>query len=306
MSDLDPADGAIEDTVDRAIETAVDETDVSREEVLKRVIVALAEAEEIDVPDAEEVAAIESRLDELDAEVDEKVEDLRDRFVDLYQGLEGKAPADHTHEETVDRLESIAADLDGVSDRLDELEADVEARSTVDEAVTETINGIDERLAQVESSVESLDVLEDRMDGFNIDEFDNKLSRVASAVVRIRRRLEAAERDRADREQLDALTAAANRHGVRKANCTDCGETVQMGLLTSPECPYCGRQFADLDPNPGFLGTSRLVVGDRPALDGEVDNGRDGSGAGDDARAEDPDGSQSVTARDDTHERGGT
>lgn len=294
MSDLDPADGAIEDTVDRAIETAVDETDVSREELLKRVIVALAEAEEIDVPDAEEVAAIESRLDELDAGVNEKVEDLRDRFVDLYQGLEGKAPTDHTHEETVDRLGSIAADLDGISDRLDELEADVEARSTVDEAVAETIDGIDERLAQVESSVESL------------DEFDNKLSRVASAVVRIRRRLEAAERGRADREQLDALTAAANRHGVRKANCTDCGETVQMGLLTSPECPHCGRQFADLDPNPGFLGTSRLVIGDRPALDGEVDNARNDSGTGDDARAEDPDGSRSVTARDDTHERGGT
>jgi len=34
--------------------------------------------------------------------------------------------------------------------------------------------------------------------------------------------------------------------------------------------PHCGRRFAKLEPNPGFLGTSRLVVEDRPVLDGDV------------------------------------
>lgn len=296
MSDLDPAD--------RAVEGAVDETEVSREELLKRAIVALAEEEGIDVPDAEEVAAIESRLDELDAEIDRKVEDLRERFVDLYQGLDGKAAADHTHEETAERMASIGADLDALADRLDELETDAAARATANEAVEEAIDEIDDRLTRVESNVDDLAELEARVDGLDVDDLDDKLSRVASAVVRTRRRLEAAERDRADREQLDALTTAANRHGVRKADCTDCGETVQLGLLTAPECPHCGREFADLEPNPGFLGTSRLVVGEQPALDGEVDESRDETG--EDTRTTGSNGSGGVSARDDTDRGGGS
>jgi len=234
------------------------------------------------------VAAIESRLDDLDAEVDEKVEDLRERFVELYRDLESKAPADHAHEETAERLDAIAADLDAVADRLDELEAEAAATATVGEAVEETIDALDNRIARVESRTDDIDELDARTEGLDdlearvndlealdarvddLDEIEEKLSRVASAVVRVRRRLEAAERDRSDRERLDALTAAANREGIRKANCTDCRETVDIGLLTTPECPHCGRRFAKLEPNPGFLGTSRLVVEDRPVLDGDV------------------------------------
>ncbi|OYR70475.1 hypothetical protein DJ71_20850 [Halorubrum sp. E3] len=36
-----------------------------------------------------------------------------------------------------------------------------------------------------------------------------------------------------------------------------------------------------MEPSPGFLGTSRLVVGDQPALDGEV--GGDAGGGADDS-----------------------
>jgi len=291
MSDLDPTD----QTVDAAIEAVADEADLDREELLKRAIVALADAEGIDVPDAEEVAAIEARLDDLDAEIDEKVEDLRDRFVELYRDLESKAPADHTHEEISQRVEAVASELDAVADRLDELEAEAAATATVGEAVEETIDALDDRLARVESRIDEVDELDARTEGLDelesrvadlesldsrvddLDEIEEKLSRVASAVVRVRRRLEAAERDRADRERLDALTAAANRGGVRKAKCTNCGETVDIGLLTAPECPHCGRQFEELDPSTGFLGTSRLVVGDRPALDGEVTESSSGS-----------------------------
>ncbi len=272
MSDLDPTDG----TVDAAIEAAADEAGVGREELLKRAIVTLAEGEDIDVPDAEEVAALESRLDELDADVDEKVADLRERFVELYRDLEAKAPADHAHAETAERLDALAADLDRVSERLDALEADAVSRSTVDEAVEERVGDLDDRLADLESRTEDLDELEARVEAIDADDLDDKLSRVAGAVVRVRRRLEAAERDRADRERLDALAATANRNGVRKAACTDCGETVDVGLLTEPECPHCGREFAELEPNPGFLGTSRLVAEEQPSLEGDVDDGGDG------------------------------
>jgi len=272
MSDLDPTDG----TVDAAVEAAADEAGVSREELLKRAIVALADAEGVDVADAEAVTTLESRLDALDAEVDEKVGDLRERFVELYRELEATAPADHAHPETAERLDALAADLDGIAERLDEIEADAAARSTADDVVEERVDELDDRLASVEERVDDLSELEGRVDAIDTAELDDKLSRVASAVVRVRRRLEAAERDRADRERLDALSATANRNGVRKAACTDCGETVDVGLLTEPECPHCGLGFAELEPNPGFLGTSRLVAEEQPALDGDVDDETDG------------------------------
>ena len=251
MSDLDPADG----TVDAALEAAAAEAGVGREEMLKRAIVSLAETEGVDVPDAEEVAAMESRLDALEADLDEKVADLRERFVELYRDLEATAPADHAHAETAERLDALATDLDRTAERLDE---------------------IDDRLTGVEARVNDLAELEARVDAIDTEDLDDKLSRVASAVVRVRRRLEAAERDRADRERLDAISATANRNGVRKAACTDCGSTVDVGLLTEPECPHCGGAFAELEPNPGFLGTSRLVVAEQPALDGDVDEDRGG------------------------------
>ena len=284
MSDLDPTDG----TVDTAIEAAAADVGVGREELLRRVLVSLAEAEGVDVPDSEEMAAIESRLDALDAELDEKVGDLRERFVELYRDLEAKAPADHEHAETADRLEGLAADLDRLAERLEGLEADAASQpavdetvdEAVDEAVEERVGGLDDRLADVEEQVDELAELEARVDDIDAGELDDKLSRVASAVVRVRRRLEAAERDRSDRERLDALTATANRNGVRKAACTDCGDTVDIGLLTAPECPHCGGAFAELEPNPGFLGTSRLVVEEQPALDGDVDEERDDADAG--------------------------
>ncbi|WP_418285881.1 hypothetical protein [Halorubrum sp. DTA46] len=283
MSDIGPA----ERPHDEAIEAAVDQSDdADREDLLKRAIVALAETEDIDVPDAEEVAAIRADLNELDADLDEKVSDLRERFVELYRDLEAKAPADHTHEATDSRLDAVASDVDNLAAEID----------AVAERVDETRDDVGDRLARVESRTEELDALESRVTELDSGELDDKLSRVASAVVRVRRRLEAAERDRADRERLDALTAAANRAGVRKAKCTDCGETVNLGLLTTPECPHCGRRFAELEPNPGFLGTSKLITEEPPALDGDVDANE--NRAGDDSRG--------VTARDDTADRGGT
>ena len=89
---------------------------------------------------------------------------------------------------------------------------------------------------------------------------------------------------------MDALTRTANRHGVRSADCDHCGGGVELGLLSTPECPHCGHQFEDLEPNTGFLGTSRLLVGDRPAIDGDVSD--------DGAEARDPTDTNNPAASD--------
>ena len=302
MSDLDPADGVGDESSvsdgsgvgdessaggwsdaelrDRAVGAAADEVGVDREEALKRAIVGLAESEGIAVPDADEVASIRSRLDELDADVDEKVTDLRERFVELYRDLESKAPADHVHEETVDRLDSVEDDLGSVEDGLDEVATEVDSVAGDLDAATTDLTDVEDRLADVEAEVGDLDV----------DAVEDKLSRVASAILLVRRRIETLEDERDDRQRLDALTTVANRHGVETAACGDCGETVRLGLLTTAECPHCGRAFADIDPRTWFFKSSRLVVADRPALDGDVDGADTAEGARDGANRTDENG----------------
>ena len=314
MSDLDPV---------ASLDAAAEEAGVTREELLKRAIVALAESEGIDVPDAEEVAAIESRLDDLDEELDEKVGDLRERFIDLYREVESLESADADAsgddggaEETAARLDELADELEAVSSRLDRLDAtaaDAASADRVDDlgdriealdarldeldAVGDRLDGVDERVDAVDGRVDEMDGrvagVESDLDEISTEgltEVDDKLSRVANAVVKVKRRLEAAERDRADRERVDALTRTANRHGVRSADCDHCGGGVELGLLSTPECPHCGHQFEDLEPNTGFLGTSRLLVGDRPAIDGDV--------ADDGAEARDPTDTNNAAASD--------
>ncbi|VTT85401.1 Vng1740c [Halorubrum sp. DM2] len=301
MSDLDPAAAALD--------AAAEDAGVSREELLKRALVALAESEGIDVPDAEEVAAIEARLDDLDEDLDAAVTDLRERFVDLYREVESlDAGADGGGDDDgsaadPDRLDELADELEATAARLDRLDAAV-----ADAPASDRVDDLADRLDALDARLDGLDALRDRLDGLDehvdegiagvdariddldervasvesdvagisadeLSEVDDKLSRVANAVVKVKRRLDAAERDRADRERLDALTRTANRHGVRTADCDHCGGGVELGLLSTPECPHCGRRFEDVEPNTGFLGTSRLLVADRPAIDGDVADG---------------------------------
>ena len=269
MSDPDPAAAALD--------AAAEEAGVSREALLRRAIVSIAESEGVDVPDAGEVAAIEARLDDLDAELDEKVGDLRERFVELYREVEaaGGDDPDATDGEYPDaaRVDALADDLETVTSEVDALAARLDAVEAA--ADGDRIDGLRDRVAGIEERLDAVDDAVDAVGGDDadrLDEFDDKLSRLASAVVRVRRRLDAAERDRDDRDRVAELMRTANRGGVRTADCDNCGGAVRLGLLSAPECPHCGRRFSELEPNTGFLGTSRLLVADPPAIDGDVDD----------------------------------
>lgn len=76
----------------------------------------------------------------------------------------------------------------------------------------------------------------------------------AETVQAIRRELAGL---RADREDLGELTRSANRQGTREADCAQCGERVDIGLLRTPTCPVCESRFTDLETVPGFLGRFR-------------------------------------------------
>jgi DNA repair exonuclease SbcCD ATPase subunit len=243
----------------------------------------------------EDLADIRSEIETLRSSVDEDVEDLRERFVRLYRDLEGKAEADHDHPETTERLEAVAADVAGAVERLDGVEARVgsleDALSRLDETAATVENdlaGIDERMASAEGELsetadrladteDRLAAAEDRLEDLAAagEDRSEKLSRVASAVVRAQREIRTVRRERADRDRLDAILRTANRHGIKKADCGGCGNTVRLSLLSTPECPYCESPFDDLDPAERFYRRSTLTVDDRPALEGDVASNAD-------------------------------
>jgi hypothetical protein len=63
---------------------------------------------------------------------------------------------------------------------------------------------------------------------------------------------------------VDQLAAAANRRGVREADCEDCGGAVDVALLREPACPHCGATFADVEASSGWFGSDTLVTGAAP------------------------------------------
>lgn len=326
MSDL----GEFEEALDEAAR----ESDISREEALKRAIVALAEANDVDVPGTGEISELESRLDAVEdtagspvedggpdgsealredvddlrddvealrEDLDEKIRDLRSRVVRIYRETEDKAPAEHDHPELTSAVEDLrttvedlraatadssaeAADVNGLNATVEELDATVgELGATVDE-LDATAGDMADRLADLEANSEAFadrlesveSAVEDREEESDVSE---KLSRVASAVVGVQRRLRGVERRTADAETIARLTATANRKGIRKATCEHCGEPVRISLLSKPRCPHCDREFSRLEAKSGFFGTSRLVVGDPPALEGQVADADSGSDA---------------------------
>lgn len=212
---------------------------VSRATLLERLVDAYRLATESDVTlsDADDLETVVERLvDEQQTATDEsltaaredvesQLEDVRRRVVQVKSEADAKAPADHSHEEfeKLDGLVNSGADLRGDVDAL---------QSTVDDHEAE--------FEELTDAVEAL---------------DDKLTRVAHAVVQLR---SAGSAD----DALDALKHEAAVHGIDRANCEACRESVNIALLTEPVCPHCETQFRGVEPASGFFGNSTLT-GDR-------------------------------------------
>jgi DNA repair exonuclease SbcCD ATPase subunit len=202
---------------------------------------------------ADRVAAVEDdladRVAAVEDDLDAKIDDVRERVVQIKRETDAKAPRDHDHDHS-DLDERSAAALSAAED--------VDAR----------IDGLEDRLDRgFENYEEILEYLTD-----TADDLDRKTDRLAEAVVDLRSdidRLTAAEHDR---RAVDDLRTAANRHGERTAACDDCGATVDVGLLARPRCPHCEATYVDFHPSPGFFGTATLSTGDHPALTDGTDS----------------------------------
>jgi archaellum component FlaC len=195
---------------------------------------------------AERLADLDDRVGALEADLEEKIDDVRERVIQVKREADGKATADHGHDDLREDLETArrtAADAE---------EAAEEAQSQVQR--------IDRGFDNFEDILEYLTETTDELEG--------RLTRLARLTIDLRETVGELEGQDAARSVTADIKEKANREGVSQAKCGNCDAKVAIGLLTSPQCPDCGRAFSDLQPASGFFGSSTLVVGDRPALTG--------------------------------------
>jgi DNA repair exonuclease SbcCD ATPase subunit len=182
----------------------------------------------------------------VEADFQGKIEDVRERVVQVKREADGKAPADHDHEDLEARIDALEAETDELRADLDDARADIDT-------------GFDNFESILENLTDRADTLGDRT------------GRLAGAVLDLRRAVEAIAGSGAD--PVEPLAEAANRNGVREADCEECSNAVDIALLRSPACPHCGVAFSDVRPAKGWFGSATLVAGDPPALEPAADDG---------------------------------
>jgi len=218
--------------------------DASRAEIVRRLMAAhrlldehpgwLDDADAADLGDVDgapgvdpEVDDLAERVEELEADLDEKIGDVRKRVIQVKREADAKAPDDHDH-------------------------------PSIERRIDEGFRNYEEILESLTGRTEALeDGAEDR---------GEKLRTVANAVVDLRRRMSAIEGAIEERAAAAELRETANRRGVSEAACGSCGESVHLGLLDEPACPHCGSPFDGVETG-GWFRSDRLTVGDRPALE---------------------------------------
>ena len=260
----------VPEELDAWLSERASETGRDRDEVLARAVATYRRLSTTDRRLAENGAAVEDPLDErfdplddrladldarlvdLEKSTDADVQDLRERVVQVLQTARSKADADHDHAGLDERLADAAATTQSLADAVDSLAADL---STLEERV-------DGGFENYEVILESLSATADELDG--------KAETLASAVVDLRRRTAELEAASARRDAVEELQAAANREGVGVADCEACGFEVDLGLLASPRCPRCASVFDGVSPGRRFFGRATMTVGERPALEAET------------------------------------
>jgi predicted nucleic acid-binding Zn-ribbon protein len=234
---------------------------VDRAEFLGRLAAAFHAVEtdgEAAVTDVRDLGALQSDLADLEAEVDEKIEDVRERVVQVKRETDQKAPADHEHPDL-----DGSSEPSGPSEDIPALRRRIESIGDEVEDVRSTIGTVQSR---TEAGFENYEtVLEDLMD--RIDRVEGRLETLAETTAAIQSSIEEI-RGRAEvAEQVEAIKREANRMGVAHADCEDCGTGLEVALLTEPACPSCGEPFAGVERRSSFLGSHTLSTGSPPALE---------------------------------------
>lgn len=243
----------VSESLDEWIAAQVENAGVDREQLLRQLLVAYREATEQGDATVEAIVEAETtrlaeRQDELESAYTEDLDDVRDRVIQVKQEIDEKAPADHDHPDLREQATTVAAQTESleatVEDLRSRLEGGFENYEEILEYLTETT-----------------------------DDLESKVDTLADAVVDVRARMETEAERQAVRDAVAELAAEANRRGVRTGTCEECERSVDIALLSAPECPHCASTFSGIEEAEGLsglFGQSTLLVGDRPALDGDI------------------------------------
>ncbi|MFB6361322.1 MAG: hypothetical protein ABEH59_08375 [Halobacteriales archaeon] len=196
--------------------------------------------------------AVEAEVDRLDAELSEQTEEVTD--------IDGRLDAQ------TDRLQSLGDTLTTLAEKLQALDRHVKTNRDRLEQLESTIDDHANHFQELQHSVSEHEVeLENASKVLRhlfseLDEIDDRTGVLASVL----RDLDPVVSAHHDREKVDSLKEAAAELGVRTAECETCEQTVDLGLLTDPECPHCGTPAEAVSSRSGWLwSTSVLESGER-------------------------------------------
>ena len=217
--DFVEVEDAVADAVEEQVESRLDDV------VEERVEAALDER-------------FETELDDLDSEFQAKIDDVRERVIQVKKEADGKAPKAHTHEE-------LAA-VEALDARVNDLATELAA---VREELTDRLDDVQTHLDEREDAAAELTE--------RVDDAAEKLNRVAWVVSDLKE--ETAGRD-AYEQAVHRIQRAAAQEGVSTATCERCGDSVQIALLNDPECPHCQATVSDVRPAGGLLRKKARLV----------------------------------------------
>ena len=173
---------------------------------------------------------LKSRVDSVERQFQEKVEDVRERVIQVKQEADAKAPADHDHEE-FERLVALGKQVDDLGVEVGHL--------------TERL---DATVPEQEAAVEELEA--------DLDTVQERLRTVAWTVRDLRDSVEA----ETGLDAVERVKRAAAKADVDRARCENCGNGVDIALLTDPHCPHCEATVTDVEEASGFFSKPKLLV----------------------------------------------
>ena len=175
-------------------------------------------------------ARLDERVDAVEQQHEADIEDVRGRVVQLKRELDGKAPADHGHEQF--------EQLDGLQ-----------------EAVSELRTAVDDIELELDSTVAEHDVLIE-----DIDERLSDLQERVKTVAWVASDLRDAYESQGGLEAIERIKRAAAKADIDRANCESCGEGVEIALLTDPECPHCQATVTNVEAAESWFGSPKLLA----------------------------------------------
>ncbi len=236
-----------------------EETERSAADVLARAVVVYRSLDEATASDAgagdlpRRIADLDDRIAAIEDGFDRKITDVRERVIQVKREADAKAPAEHTHEELHATAEEAART----------------ARKT-HQAIESTHEQLGTLEARVEQGFNNYETVVTHLDE-TVDQLVGKADQLAKVAADLRKRTAQLEARATKRDAVGSLKREANREGIRTAKCGSCGAGIDIGLLTEPQCPHCEAVYTDVTPGSGLFGSAELVVGDRPAIEGDTE-----------------------------------